>query len=172
MTKNIKTHIYCFDDHRGFTEDVRKRFSDAAKYNVESFQTRVELINKLKDVKKHNVCKVAILGVHDTKDQIEMVEHLTIDIKNTDQRTGLILLGPPDKMDEIRKTVKFNIDAYIPKNTNSVLRIHNSVKNLISEHTISILRKRRNYSVYMLLGFLTLSILLILIAYLRLPLYF
>ncbi len=42
-----------------------------------------------------------------------------MEIKKIDHRTGLILIGPPDKMEEIKKTVKFNIDAYIPKNANS-----------------------------------------------------
>src|SRR5665648_262149 len=116
MAKNIKTHLFCYDDHRGFTEDIRKRFTDPDRYIVASFQTREEFINQLEEVREHNFCKVAILGVHDTKDQIEMIEHLAMNIKRIDLRTGLILLGPPDKMDEIRKTVKFNVDAYIPKN--------------------------------------------------------
>ena len=32
MAKNIKTHIFCYDDHRGFSEDVRKRFTDLSRY--------------------------------------------------------------------------------------------------------------------------------------------
>lgn len=172
MAKNIKTHLFCYDDHRGFSEDVRKRFSDAARYTVLSFQTREDFINHLEDEKEHNFCKVAILGVHDTKDQIEMIDQLTMDIKRIDPRTGLILLGPPDKMEEIKKSVKFNVVAYIPKNANSVLRIHNTVKKLISEHSIGIFRKRRNFSFYILLAFLLLSALIILVAYLRLPEYF
>ena len=74
-----------------------------------------------------------------------------MEIKKIDHRTGLILIGPPDKMEEIKKTVKFNIDAFIPKNANSILRIHNTVKKLISEHSIGIFRKRRNISLYVLL---------------------
>jgi hypothetical protein len=172
MPKNIKTHLFCYDDHRGFSEDVRKRFTDGARYKVISFQTREEFINHLYEEKEHNFCKVAILGVHDAKEQIEMVDHLTIEIKSIDQRTGLILLGPPEKMEEIKKNVKYNIDAYIPKNANSILRIHNTVKKLISEHSIGIFKKRRNFSLYILLTFLLLSCMLILIAYLKLPQYF
>jgi DNA-binding NarL/FixJ family response regulator len=172
MAKKIQTHLFCYDDYRGFAEDVRKRFTDTSRYTVESFQTREEFIKKIEEERKNSFCKVAILGVHDTKVQIEMIDHLTIDIKSIDPRTGLILLGPPDKIDEIRKTVKFNIDAYIPKNANSILRIHNAVKKLISEHNIGIFRKRRNISFYLLIGFLVLAVLLILIAYLKLPQYF
>jgi len=172
MAKNIKTHLFCYDDHRGFAEDVRKRFIDPERYTVISCQTREEFVNHLEKEKEDNFCKVAILGAHDTKVQFEMIDQLTMEIKRIDPRTGLILLGPPDKMEEIKKTVKFNIDAYIPKNANSILRIHNTVKKLISEHNIGIFRKRRNFSFYVLLAFLLVSALLILIAYLKLPQYF
>ena len=164
MAKNIKTHLFCYDDHRGFSEDVRKRFTDLSRYTVLSFQTREEFIKHLEEEKEHNFCKVAILGLHDTKEQFEMIDQLTMEIKKIDPRTGLILLGPPDKMEAIKKSVKFNIDAYIPKNANSILRIHNTVKKLISEHSMGIFRKRRNFSFYILLGFILLSIITIIVA--------
>ena len=172
MAKNVKTHLYCYDDHRGFSEDVRKRFSDRSRYTVESFQTREEFINLLEEEKEGNFCKVGILGLHDTKEQFEMIDQLTVEIKKIDPGTGLILLGPSDKMEVIKKTLKFNIDAYIPKNTNSILRIHNTVKKLISEHSIGIFRKKRNLSFYVLLGFLLISVILVIIAWFRFPQYF
>jgi len=172
MAKNVKTHLFCYDDHRGFSEDVRKRFTDLSRYTVISFQTREEFIKHLEEEKEHNFCKVAILGLHDAKEQFEMIDQLTMEIKKIDPRTGLILLGPPDKMEAIKKSVKFNIDAYIPKNANSILRIHNTVKKLISEHSMGIFRQRRNFSIYILLGFILLSIVTIIIAWLRLPQYF
>jgi hypothetical protein len=172
MAKNIKTHLYCYDDHRGFSEDLRKRFNDTNRYTVLSFQTPEEFIGRINDEKELNFCKVAILGLHETKEQFEMIDNLTIEIKKIDQRTGLILLGPADKMEEIKKSVKFNVDAYVPKNANSVLRIHNTVKKLISEHNIGIFMKRRNLSLYILLGFVLISLLLLLVSYFKLPLYF
>ena len=172
MAKNINTYLFCYDDHRGLAEDIRKRFTDTSRYTVISFQKSEEFINRLEEEKDHNFCKIAILGLHDTKDQFEIIDKLTLEIKKIDLRTGIILLGPPDKMEEIRKTVKFNIDAYIPKNSNSILRIHNAVKKLISEYNIQIFRKRRNLTLYILLIFLLLSALLILFAYFKLPGYF
>jgi hypothetical protein len=172
MAKNYKTHIFCYDDHRGFSDDVRKKFTDLSRYTVLSFQTREEFINCIQQEKEHKYCKVAILALHDTKEQFEMIDRLTLEIKKIDPATGLILLGPPDKMELIKKSVKFNIDAYIPKNGNSILRIHNTVKKLISEHGITIFRKRSNTSVYMLIGFLLLSIISIIVAYFRFPKYF
>lgn len=172
MAKNIKTHLYCYDDHRGFSEDVRKRFTDRSRYTIVSFQTLEEFISHLSAEQENNFCKVAILGLHDTKEQFEMIDHLTMDIKKIDPRTGLILLCPSDKMEVIKKTLKFNIDSYIPKNANSILRIHNTVKKLISEHSIGIFRKKSNISISVLLGFFILSIILILVTYFMLPQYF
>jgi DNA-binding NarL/FixJ family response regulator len=172
MPKNIKTHIYCYDDHRAFSEDVRKKFTDPARYTILSFQTTEEFINRIELDREHTYCKVAILGLHDTKEQIDMIDLLTMEIKRIDHGIGLILLGPPDKMELIKRSVKFNIDAYIPKNDNSVLRIHNTVKKLISENGIILYRKRSRTSVYFLVGFLLLSIILVLFTYLRFPQYF
>jgi DNA-binding NarL/FixJ family response regulator len=172
MAKNIKTHLFCYDDHRGFSEDVRKRFIDTGRYSVLSFQTREEFIGHLESEKLHNFCKIAILGLHESKEQFEMIDQLTQEIKRIDHRTGLILLGPPDKMEEIKKVVKFNIDAYIPKNANAVLRIHNTVKKLMSQHNIGIFKKKRNFSFYILMTFLLLSLLFVIFAYFRLPEYF
>ena len=166
------THLLCYDDHRTFTEDLRKRFSDATRYRVSSFLTMQDFIAHCEEEKENNLCKVAIIGVHDAIEQHEAIDKLTADIKRIDPKTGLILIVPPDKMDELKKTVRFNIDAYVPKNSNSVLRIHNTVKKLISEHNITIFRKRRNFSLYILLAFLLLSALLILLAYIRFPEYF
>lgn len=172
MPKNIKTHLYCYDDHRGFAEDVRKRFTDTSRYTVLTFQTSGEFISHLKEEKENNFCKIAILGLHDGKEQIEMIDHLAIEAKKIDQRTGLILLGHPDKIEEIKKIVKFNIDAYIPNNSNTILRIHNTVKKLISEHSIGVFRKRRNFSLYILLAFVAVSVLFLLFSYFKLPQYF
>ena len=172
MAKNIKTHLYCYDDHRGFAEDVRRRFIDTKRYTVLSFQTREEFINTLEAEKLNNFCKVAILGMHESVEQFEMISQLTVEIKSIDSGTGLILLGPPEKMNDIKKAVKFNIDAYIPKNTNTILRIHNTVKRLISQHSIGIFKKRRNFSFYVLLIFLLISALFAAIAYIKLPGYF
>jgi len=166
------TYLFCYDDHRGFSEDVRKRFSNAERYTVISYPTQEEFLGNLEKEKEHNFCKVAILGVHETKDHFEVIDRLSTDIKKIDPQTGLILLCPPDKMEEVKETVKFNIDAYIPKNSNTVLRLHNAVKKIISEHSINIFRKRRNISLFILLAFLMLSLLLIILAYFKLPEYF
>lgn len=166
------TYLLCYDDHRSFTDDIRKRFTDSTRYQVESFHNAQDFMENIRKEKIKNSCRVAIIGVPDAREQFEMVEDLTMKIKKADQAAGLILLIPPDKMDDLKKAVRFNIDAYIPRNDNSILRIHNAVKKLISEQSIVLFRRRRNISVYVLLGFLVLAGLLTLVAWLKLPQFF
>ena len=166
------TYLICFDDHRIFTEDIRKRFSDISRYSIESFNSQDEFADHCRKEAENKSCKVAIIGVPDTVEQFDMIQKLTSEVKRYDPKTGLILLIPEGKTEELKKYLRSNIDAYIPKNTNAILRIHNTVKKLISEYNISIYRKRRNFSLYVLAAFLIISVLLLLLAYLRLPEYF
>jgi DNA-binding NarL/FixJ family response regulator len=172
MAKPVKTYLFCYDDHRNFAEDVKKRFSDQSRYTVVIFHNMEDFVNHQIKLKEHNFCKVAILGLQDTKENFEIIDHLTVEIKKIDRSTGIILLGPPDKMEEIKKTIRINIDSYIPRNANQVLRVHNTVKKLVSEHSLFIYRKRRNFSLYFLLIFLAAAVLLTVIAYFEFPLYF
>lgn len=166
------TYLLCLDDHRNFTEEIRKRFSDGSRYRIEAFHSPQDLISRFRREKEKNACKVAIISVPDSPEQSGMIDDLTIEIRKTDASAGMILLISPDKMDEARKAIRFNIDAYVPRNSNSVLRIHNAVKKLISEQNIIIFRKRRNLAIYVLLGFTILVVLLMLITRLKLPQYY
>jgi len=172
MAKQVKTYLFCYDDHRNFSEDVKKRFSDPSKYTVVTFHNMDDFKNQLIKEKEHNFCKVAVLGLQDTKENFDIIEHLTGEIKKIDRSTGIILLGPPDKMEEIKKAIRTNIDSYIPRNANQVLRIHNTVKKLMSEHSLLIYRKRRNFSFYFLLISIAIAIMLVVVALFKLPIYF
>jgi hypothetical protein len=172
MSKSVTTYLFCYDDHRNFSEDVKKRFSDQSRYIVVTFHNLDDFLNHLLKQKEHNFCKVAILGLQDTRENFETIDHLIAEIKKIDISTGIILICPPDKMDEIKKAIRINIDSYIPRNANMVLRIHNTVKKLISEHSLLIYRKRRNFSFYFLLIFLAVAVLLAIAAYFKFPQYF
>ena len=171
MTRTDRTHIFCFDDYRSFSEEVKKRFQDI-RYKVISFQTREEFLKHLEEDKEHPFCKIAILGMHEPAEQIGIINRLSAEIKKIDPKTGVILLIPLDKLKDVKKVVKLNIDAYIPQNNNSILRIHNIVKKLISEHSIIRIRKRRNMSLIILSAFLFLLIILFVTAWFRFPEYF
>ena len=115
---------------------------------------------------------MAIIGVPDALEDYDVIGKLTLEIKKTDPRTGIILLVNAEKMEALKKVVRTNIDAYIPRNINAILRIHNAVKRLISEHYIITFRKRRNLALYVLLGFILFLILLLVISYFKAPHYF
>lgn len=166
------TYLICFDDHRTFTEEVKKRFSDNSRYQVISFNTSQDFLEGFGKERERNACKVGIIGVPDNRDQFETVGNLVQEIKKNDPGSGIILLVSTDKIDDLKKTVRYNIDSYIPRNANTILRIHNTVKKFISEHSIAVFRKKRNFSLYVLLAFLILSAIIMLIAYLKLPQYF
>lgn len=162
-----KTYLYCYDDHRYFIEDVRKRFSDTTRYVVRSFQSPTEFINHLGEEKEQKYCKVAIIGVSESAEKIESVDRLASSVKNIDNKTGLILIIPEEKTDEVKKAVRFNIDSYIPKNANTILRVHNAVKKLISEYNLIKLRRRRNFSLSVMVVITIIASVLTLILYLQ-----
>jgi len=172
MSRTKITHLVCYDDHRTYTDDVRKRFSDDTKYRVESFHSRQEFTGHFWKMTENKSCKVAIIAVPDSAEQIEAIEKLTMDVLKPDPNTGIILIVPDERMEEVRKIIRFNIDAYIPKNTNAMLRIHNEVKKLISEYKINVYRKRRNISIYVLLVFAIISALAVILAWFKFPMYF
>lgn len=170
--KTVKTHLYCLDDHRIFTEDLRKKFDDQNRYSVMSFQASGELLNKLENDSENHSCKIAILGLHDPVNEHLQTEKLISDIKKTGRNTGVILIHPAEKTGDMIKNPKLNVDAYIPYNTNAVLRIHNAVKKLFSEHNINIRRKRRNLSLIILSLFILIAALFIYAAWRNFPEYF
>ena len=172
MVKIGKTSIFCLDDHKTFSEDVKKRFSDPLRYKVVSTASKTDLLNLLRSEADTNACKVVIIGLHDTKENIEAIEHLTVDIKKICPDTGIILLAQCDKMEDIKKAIRINIDSYVPRNDNSILRIHNTVKKLISHRNLSINSRRRRLSLYILLVFVIISLIVLIISYFRLPEFF
>jgi hypothetical protein len=92
MAMSIKTHLFCFDDRRAFTEDILKKFPDVSRYTVLSFQTKEDLMTQLNAGKEKKFCKIAIIGVHDNTDQYSDTDQFATDIKKSDPRTGIILL--------------------------------------------------------------------------------
>jgi DNA-binding NarL/FixJ family response regulator len=172
MASPVKTYLFCFDDHRNFSEDVKKRFSDQSKYLVVTFHNREDFLKNLLMVKDSNQCKIAIITLQDSKENFEVTDNLIAEIKKIDVSTGIILLGNPGKIDEIKRTIRVNVDSYVPRNTNQVLRIHNTVKKLMSEHSLLIFRRRRNFSFYFLLVFLAIAFCALIVSYFKFPLYF
>ncbi len=172
MRKSNVTYLFCLDEHRNFPEDIKKRFSDSSKYRIIPSSSHMDFLRHFSEEKEHRNCKVAILAIYEAREQSLLTENLTREIKRTDPKTGVVLVYPAEKTEEIKKAIKFNIDTFIPRNDNMILRLHNAVKKLISEHNLEICRRRRNFSLYVLLAFLSLSGILILVTYFKFPAYF
>ncbi len=172
MKKNIVTHIFCYDEFRGFSGDLKKLFADPAKYVFTAFSSKHELMTSVRAEKKAGICRVAVIGIHDSSDQFGLTEKLTREIKQTDPDSGLILIVPQEKTGEIEKAIRFNIDAYVPRNNYAPLRVHNAVKKLVSEYSLRTFRKKRNRAFLVLALFLILSAVIFIIARLCLPEYF
>jgi DNA-binding NarL/FixJ family response regulator len=172
MTKINQAYLFCLDEHRTFSEDVKKRFSDTSKYRVISTSSQHEFLKTIENERDHHFCKIAVITIYEAKDHRLVIENLTKAVKETDPSASLILVHPVDKGEEIKKAVRFNIDGFIPRNDNSIIRLHNSVKRLIGWHNLEISRKRRKLSLIILLIFAVISAILLILAYFKYPLYF
>lgn len=172
MTKINQAYLFCLDEHRTFSEDVKKRFSDTSKYRVISTSSQHEFLKTIENEKDHLFCKIAVITVYEAKELGLVIGNLAKTVKETDPAASLILIYPVEKGEEIKKALKFNIDEFIPRNDNAIIRLHNTVKRLIGWHNLEISRKRRNLSLVCLLVFVVLSAILLILAYFKYPLYF
>jgi hypothetical protein len=166
MKGSGQTFIFCLDDYRSFSEDLKKRFSDPNKYRFISSDSYSDIMMQFRNTGKRCACKVVVINIYESNDQSSKVEELTRDLRQINQATGLILVYSPEKSEEIKKTFVFNIDAYIPRNGNTIPRIHNAIKKIVSEYNFKASRKRFNLSLYVLIAFLILSGILLFILYL------
>ena len=172
MAQTKLTYLFCLDDHRNLSDEIKKRFSDTSRYKVESYFSKEELFTHFRKGLELTSCKIAIIAIPEAKEQLDKFYNISVELKKMDPGAGIILLVPPLLADDVRKSIIYNIDAYVPISQNSTLRIHNTVKKIISEHNISINRKFRNISVYFLLAFLIVSALGLFVLYLKYPDFF
>ena len=170
--KIIRTYIFCLDDHKSFSEDVKNRFSDPTKYFVEVTHNREDFMKSIRKEDEPGIYRIAIIGLYDSKDNMEYTESIISGIRESAPETAVLLITPQDKTEEIRDNSKLTADYFIPKNTNAILRIHNSVKKLISEHNLSLYSKRKKLSTLILVFFLIASAFFLLVARFVLPGYF
>ncbi|HQK71346.1 MAG TPA: hypothetical protein PL101_09570 [Bacteroidales bacterium] len=172
MAASSKTHIFCLDDHRTFAEDLKKRFSDTTRYEVTVSHNEDDLLKLFSGEKSKKVCKIVIIGIHDSKDNYQVTDELISRIRTSNPETGILLVVSPERMEEASKQLRFNVDSFIPRNSNMVLRVHNAVKKHISEHNLKIYRKRRNISLLVFFIFLAFSLVVLFIARFKFPHYF
>lgn len=172
MKRPHLTYLICLDEHRNLSEDVKKRFADEKKYRIIISASHIDFLRTLNEAGSSRSCRIAIISLNDSREQELMTENLTQEIKKTDPATGVILIYPDGKSEQVKNTMKFNIDTYIPRNDNTLLRLHNAVKKQMSEYNLGIYRRRRNISLYILVAAFILSVILVLGAYLKFSEYF
>ncbi len=172
MAASKKTFIFCLDEHRLFAEDIRKRFSDTSRYEVSVLYNESDLFSAFAACKSFKTCKIVIIGLYDNKENYQNAEDFIEKIKKTDPGTGILLIVSPDRIDDARRHFRFNIDGFIPRNSNTVLRVHNAVKKHISEHYLKIFRRRRNISLILFAASVILAVLILIFARIKYPQYF
>jgi hypothetical protein len=166
------TYLFCLDDKRSYSVEVKRRFNDADRYMVYVSQSRHELLNLVKEHLPRPGNKVAILPYYNTPDQSEPLKTLAADIQNVSPDLTIVLLVHGESPEE--SVLKSGIVAYswVPASNNSILRIHNSVKKLISEKSLEIRTRRKNIALKVLIAILILSGLVVIFAMYRFPDYF
>ncbi len=167
MASHEKTYLYLLDDHMNLAGEIRKRFSDDTRYLVRSVSSQEDFIELLEKEKENRYCKIALIGVHGAADRLESLEKLSVAVKSIDRKTGLVLIIPGEKLEAVKKAVKFNIDSYIPAGANTILRVHNAVKKIMSEYSLIRLRKRRNFSLLILFLLIIISSIILLGVYMK-----
>ncbi|MGI5913172.1 MAG: hypothetical protein ACOX5K_00395 [Bacteroidales bacterium] len=172
MATSKITHIICYDDHRNYTENVRKRFADSSKYLVTSFHNKDQFIGHCEKLANIDLCIVAIIGFTESVEKIDMLNEFIGRVKETLPGRGIILLVQPINLQEIKGALNQKVDALIPINNNMVLRIHNVVKRFISEFNIIIFKRRRNRAFIAVALFIALMLAAFLFFFFRYPMYF
>ncbi|HLN19851.1 MAG TPA: hypothetical protein VK213_02090 [Bacteroidales bacterium] len=168
--KNFKTYLFFLDDHKAFSEDIRKKFDDPFRYVIQFVHSYEELFKAISKEKEKKHCKIAVIDMHDQSGKPETDTFLNSILGAG--ISGIILICAQDKLEEIIQTTHTRIDAIIPQNSNLILRIHNAAKKIISEHNIRLRKKRRDRSLIALLAFVMLALIALFIIWRRLPQHF
>ncbi len=171
MASVNRTKLYCSDPHKTFSDDVSRRFSDTGRYEVKVFNNGDELLASFEEEMDKRSCKIAILGLADAKEAPE-AEELVLKLRTVLPGTGVIIVVNPENIEEVKKLFRFSVEAYIPLNVNSILRIHNAVKKHISEFNISVYLRKRNLSLMALAAFTVIVISFLIFSWFRFPGYF
>ena len=172
MAKTNQLHLICYDEHRTYPEEMRKRFADPDKYRISLVVSQKELLKQFEAEKDKSKAKVAVMVLRELNGSHENIESLAREIKRNNPYAGVILVCPGEKTEELKNISSLTFDDIIPKNDNSVLRLHNAVKKYVSAKNLDRMRKHRNISLIVLLIFIFLAVLGLIIARIRYPVYF
>lgn len=172
MARTNQLHLICYDEHRTYPEEMKKRFADPDKYRISLVVSQKELLKQFEADTDKSKAKVAVMVLSELNEIHENIESVARDIKRSSPCAGVMLVCPGEKIEGLRKISSLSFDDIIPKNDNSVLRLHNAVKKYVSAKNLDRMKKHRNISLIVLLAFIFLAALGIIIARVRYPVYF
>jgi hypothetical protein len=166
------TYLFCLDEKRTYSVEVKRRFNDESRYEVLVSQSRHELLNLVTQHRLSRGHRVAVLPFADTNDQNDPVRTIAADIQAVSPDIIIILLVAGESPEEL--VIKSGIKPYswVPVTNNSVLRIHNSVKKLISEKNLLLKTKRIKRVFRILVTFLFAALMILIYCRFRFPNYF
>jgi len=172
MARTNQLHLICYDEHRAYPEEMKKRFSDPVKYRISLVVSQKELLKQFEAETDKSKPKVAVMVLSELNDINENIKSVAREIKRSSPCAGVMLVCPGEKIEGLRKLSNLSFDDIIPKNDNSVLRLHNAVKKFVSAQSLDRMKKRRNISLIILFAFIFLATLGLIIARIRYPVYF
>jgi len=163
------TYIFYLDNDRHFCEELRKSFSDPEKYRFFSSSSAADILRESNTVSRRTHCKVAIIQINEPGEQSSEMENFTRGLERSGKFTGLILVHPSERSEEIKKSIELSIDAYIQRNGSTIPRVHNAVHRLISDHMLQKAGKSLNIALCTVAAFLILSGIIVVLKYLFSP---
>ncbi len=132
------THLFCLDDKKSYSAEIKNRFSDSSRYNVIVSSSPSEIINSVKSSQAKKCFKVAVIPLPDKPDKRSAAESFAMSLLSESPDINIILMTHGDRP----ANLPFPFYSSVPANNNSIHRIHNSVKRLISEVALDSRRKR------------------------------
>ncbi len=166
------TYLFCLDEKRSYSVEVKRRFNDSTRYEVITSQSRHEFLNLVKQYRAGRSTRIALLPFADTHDQNDPVKTIAAEIREVNPDIIIILLVSGESPDELVAKSGINPFAWVPATNNSVLRIHNAVKKLISEKNLTMKTRRIRRTGRILVGLIIAALLVLVYSIFRFPQYF
>lgn len=168
-----KVQIYAVDDDMLYLRLLGNQIRKNTPYLLEVFTNGEECLSHYKSHNpKPNKITVVILDyMLATRDQDKSQNGLIIleKLLDYDKNAKVIMLSGITDVNIAKKAIDKGAINYIPKNENSFIRIHNNIQHLISEKKVESRKKHSKQLLWLFLVLLLISLLSLILVYLRYP---
>lgn len=169
--KDKNVNVYIVDDDLLLLKILDNQFKKSSEYNIFTFKSGEEFLHYyISNPVKQNQIQVVILdyqlstGKTDAKDGIEILKY----IKDISKQVHVIMLSGQHSQLITDKSMLLGAETCVKKNENSFIRIHNTIKWIISERVIKEKRKQSKITFQLFLGFILIIAILSSLQYLDL----